>query len=66
MKKHGYGIAKRNGKFINRRLNPEKGHKFMPYIVVVRFGSRFSLISLLQLSLLKLVWVPVKEHLSTG
>lgn len=24
-----------NDKFIQRRLNPEKGHKFMPYIVVV-------------------------------
>ena len=24
-----------NVKFVNRRLNPEKGHKFMPYIVLV-------------------------------
>jgi len=24
-----------NGKFIARKLNPEKGHKFMPYIVLV-------------------------------
>ena len=24
-----------NAKFLNRRLNPNKGHKFMPYIVVV-------------------------------
>lgn len=24
-----------NTKFINRRLNPEKGHRFMPYIVLV-------------------------------
>jgi S-DNA-T family DNA segregation ATPase FtsK/SpoIIIE len=24
-----------NTKFINRRLNPNKGHKYMPYIVVV-------------------------------
>lgn len=24
-----------NNKFINHRLNPEKGHKFLPYIVVV-------------------------------
>ncbi len=24
-----------NGKFIGRRLNPEKGHRYMPYIVVV-------------------------------
>ncbi|MDR1745835.1 MAG: DNA translocase FtsK [Tannerella sp.] len=30
-----------NEKFINRRLNPEKGHKFMPYIVVIidEFGD---------------------------
>ena len=30
-----------NKKFISRRLNPEKGHKFMPYIVVVidEFGD---------------------------
>lgn len=30
-----------NEKFINRQLNPEKGHKFMPYIVVVidEFGD---------------------------
>ena len=24
-----------NEKFINRRLNPEKGHRFMPYLVIV-------------------------------
>ncbi len=24
-----------NNKFVNRRLNPEKGHKFLPYIVLV-------------------------------
>jgi DNA segregation ATPase FtsK/SpoIIIE, S-DNA-T family len=24
-----------NGKFINRKLNPEKGHKYLPYIVLV-------------------------------
>lgn len=24
-----------NGKFVNRKLNPEKGHKYMPYIVLV-------------------------------
>ena len=24
-----------NDKFINRRLNPEKGHKYMPYLVIV-------------------------------
>lgn len=28
-------IKEYNEKFINRRLNPEKGHHFMPYIVVV-------------------------------
>ena len=30
-----------NEKFINRRLNPEKGHRYMPYIVVVidEFGD---------------------------
>ena len=34
-------IKEYNEKFINRRLNPEKGHKFMPYIVVVidEFGD---------------------------
>lgn len=28
-------IKEYNKKFISRRLNPEKGHRFMPYIVVV-------------------------------
>uniref|UniRef100_UPI0032175E22 FtsK/SpoIIIE family DNA translocase n=1 Tax=uncultured Draconibacterium sp. TaxID=1573823 RepID=UPI0032175E22 len=28
-------IKEYNRKFISRRLNPEKGHKFMPYIVVI-------------------------------
>ena len=28
-------IKEYNGKFVARQLNPEKGHKFMPYIVVV-------------------------------
>ena len=28
-------IKEYNSKFIARQLNPEKGHKFMPYIVVV-------------------------------
>ena len=28
-------IVEYNRKFISRKLNPEKGHKFMPYIVVV-------------------------------
>mgnify|MGYP001199826802 FL=1 len=34
-------IREYNDKFINRRLNPEKGHKFMPYIVVIidEFGD---------------------------
>jgi S-DNA-T family DNA segregation ATPase FtsK/SpoIIIE len=34
-------IKEYNTKFINRHLNPEKGHKFLPYIVVVidEFGD---------------------------
>jgi S-DNA-T family DNA segregation ATPase FtsK/SpoIIIE len=28
-------ILEYNGRFIDRHLNPEKGHKFLPYIVVV-------------------------------
>ena len=28
-------IKEYNAKFINRRLNPEKGHKYLPYIVLV-------------------------------
>ena len=34
-------IKEYNRKFIARRLNPEKGHKFMPYIVVIidEFGD---------------------------
>ncbi|MFN6038460.1 MAG: DNA translocase FtsK, partial [Bacteroidota bacterium] len=28
-------IKEYNGKFINRKLNPELGHKYLPYIVVV-------------------------------
>lgn len=28
-------IKEYNAKFIERRLNPEKGHRFMPYIVVI-------------------------------
>lgn len=41
MKAHTRNIKEYNEKFINRRLNPEKGHKFMPYIVVVidEFGD---------------------------
>ncbi len=29
------GIGEYNQKFISKRLNPEKGHRFMPYIVVI-------------------------------
>ena len=38
---HVRNIKEYNDKFINRRLNPEKGHKFMPYIVVIidEFGD---------------------------
>lgn len=38
---HVRNIKEYNEKFVNRRLNPEKGHKFMPYIVVVidEFGD---------------------------
>lgn len=38
---HVRNIKEYNEKFINRRLNPEKGHRFMPYIVVVidEFGD---------------------------
>ena len=34
-------IREYNDKFINRQLNPEKGHKYMPYIVVIvdEFGD---------------------------
>ncbi|MDR1610394.1 MAG: DNA translocase FtsK [Candidatus Symbiothrix sp.] len=34
-------VKEYNEKFINRRLNPMKGHKFMPYIVVIidEFGD---------------------------
>lgn len=34
-KAHVRNITEYNGKFISRRLNPEKGHRFLPYIVVV-------------------------------
>lgn len=34
-KAHARNIKEYNQKFIQRRLNPEKGHRFMPYIVVV-------------------------------
>ncbi|MDL2222114.1 DNA translocase FtsK [Parabacteroides sp. OttesenSCG-928-N08] len=41
MKAHTRNVKEYNTKFINRRLNPLKGHKFMPYIVVVidEFGD---------------------------
>lgn len=32
---HCRTIKEYNAKFISRRLNPEKGHKYMPYIVVL-------------------------------
>jgi S-DNA-T family DNA segregation ATPase FtsK/SpoIIIE len=35
MKAHVRNISEYNTKFISRQLNPEKGHKFLPYIVVV-------------------------------
>lgn len=40
-KAHVRNIKEYNEKFINRKLNPEKGHDFMPYIVVVidEFGD---------------------------
>ncbi len=41
MKAGSRNIKEYNEKFINRRLNPLKGHKFMPYIVVIidEFGD---------------------------
>lgn len=41
MKANTRNIKEYNEKFITRRLNPEKGHKYMPYIVVVidEFGD---------------------------
>ncbi|MDR1601479.1 MAG: DNA translocase FtsK [Tannerella sp.] len=40
-KAHERNIKDYNEKFINRQLNPEKGHKFMPYIIVIidEFGD---------------------------
>lgn len=32
---HAKNIVEYNAKFLKRRLNPEHGHRFMPYIVVV-------------------------------
>lgn len=41
MKAHVRNIKEYNEKFISRRLNPQKGHKFMPFIVVIidEFGD---------------------------
>jgi S-DNA-T family DNA segregation ATPase FtsK/SpoIIIE len=41
MKAHTRNIKEYNDKFKSRRLNPEKGHRFMPYIVVIidEFGD---------------------------
>ncbi|MGC3979549.1 MAG: DNA translocase FtsK 4TM domain-containing protein [Paludibacteraceae bacterium] len=40
-KAHVRNIKEYNEKFFNRQLNPEKGHKFLPYIVVIvdEFGD---------------------------
>ena len=32
---HARNVKEYNQKFISRRLNPEKGHRYMPYIVVI-------------------------------
>ncbi|MEM6320038.1 MAG: DNA translocase FtsK 4TM domain-containing protein [Bacteroidota bacterium] len=34
-KAHARNIREYNDKFVNRRLNPEKGHRFLPFIVLV-------------------------------
>ena len=34
-KAHAKNIVEYNEKFVNRRLNPENGHRFLPYIVVI-------------------------------
>ncbi len=34
-KAHARNIREYNEKFVNRRLNPEKGHRFLPFIVLV-------------------------------
>ncbi|MDR1343788.1 MAG: DNA translocase FtsK [Tannerellaceae bacterium] len=41
MKAHTRNIKEYNDKFIKRRLNPYKGHKYMPYIIVIidEFGD---------------------------
>ncbi|MDR1679097.1 MAG: DNA translocase FtsK [Prevotellaceae bacterium] len=40
-KAHVRNISEYNDKFIHRHLNPEKGHRFLPYIVVIidEFGD---------------------------
>lgn len=40
-KAHVRNVKEYNDKFINRNLNPEKGHRFLPYIVVIvdEFGD---------------------------
>ncbi|MDL2212586.1 DNA translocase FtsK [Bacteroides sp. OttesenSCG-928-D19] len=40
-KAHVRNVKEYNDKFVNRRLNPEKGHRYMPYIVVIidEFGD---------------------------
>lgn len=35
MKAHVRNIKEYNGKFVRRHLNPDKGHRYLPYIVVV-------------------------------
>ena len=32
---HVRNIKEYNTKFINRKLNPENGHRYLPYIVLV-------------------------------
>lgn len=41
MRAHVRTVREYNRKFIERRLNPEKGHRYMPYIVVIidEFGD---------------------------
>jgi len=41
MKAHARNIKEYNKKFISRKLNPNKGHRFMPFIVVIidEFGD---------------------------
>ncbi|WP_238480330.1 FtsK/SpoIIIE family DNA translocase [Mangrovibacterium lignilyticum] len=34
-KAHARNIKEYNAKFVDRKLNPEKGHRFLPYIVVI-------------------------------